>query len=740
MRRGGGRGSALGALAAVARALGIGLGRSDAVEQIGAALAARGPLVFVLDNLEQIARVIAPLITRWLTLAPELRVLATSRSVLGGVDEQIHQVLPLPFTAALQMFVLRARPGFSLTLENRGVVARLVRSLDRLPLALELAAACLNILSVGELERRLGQRLELLRDGLRDPQQRALRGALDQSWALLDDAHRSALSQCSVFRGGFDLSAAEGVLAGFDGSGPDAPPVIDVLTSLCADHLLRREDAPSGGGRYALLESIRVYAASHLDDPESARRRHSGYYARLGTAEQIRALHSAQGPEHRTKLEKELENLAAGARRGSGVDAVRCGCAALSVFLLRGPMAAGIALATEVLAGGERDADRARLLRLLAELQRLSGQSEAARRSYLRGLDSLGPEGDEICRANTMGGMGLLEHTDGELDAAETWFRGALALHRRAGNRLGEGIMERALGVLCHDTGDQADCEAHMLRGLAIQQEIGSRWQEGVLRSNLANYYRGWGRVAEALEQYAEALLAQREVGDQRGEGITLGNLGNLYNERGDLERADAHYAAAKEIHRAVGNRLSEAVAEINQAQVALKRGQLDTALERANAACAMTRGLDEPVMEAVFQIVLAEVQRAHGELDAARSSLSGALDFFLRRGLTRYEASALAALGEVALAAGEFQEAANLLGRAETRLREDERPLALALVRCAQGRLAMSLGEDPRPMRDEARQIAAALEASPESELGLALAAFPTPALSTPALPTTRD
>ena len=199
-------------VATTANALGISA-RSGLVEQIGHAIAGRGRCLMIFDNFEQVAETAEGTIGRWMTRAPRSRLIVTSRVVLDIAGEQGLFVEPLEADEARARFVERARTrtlSFRLTDQNRGAVDALVAGLDRLPLAIELVAARIRLMSPQQMLKRMGQRFRLLGAGRggASPRQATLRGTIDWSWGLLADWEQSALVQCAVFEDGFTLEAA----------------------------------------------------------------------------------------------------------------------------------------------------------------------------------------------------------------------------------------------------------------------------------------------------------------------------------------------------------------------------------------------------------------------------------------------------------------------------------------------------------------------------------------------------
>ncbi len=234
--------------AALSRALDAVVGSmrgGDRVLELGVALGRLGDALLVLDNLERLAGFGPETLGRWLRDAARVRFLVTSRVRLRLAGEVVHELGPLSLppdagagdlarSPAVQLFVERARtvrPSFALTPENAASIGDLVRQLDGIPLALELGASRMGVLSPARLLALLPRRLDVLSARIRDPaaRQGTLREAIDASWGLLEPWEQAALTQLSVFRGGFGLDAAEAVVRIGRPGERAAPPLLDVL-------------------------------------------------------------------------------------------------------------------------------------------------------------------------------------------------------------------------------------------------------------------------------------------------------------------------------------------------------------------------------------------------------------------------------------------------------------------------------------------------------------------------------
>jgi len=679
--------------------MGVPLTSRDPAGQLGGALRARGQALLMLDNLEQLEGA-AALIEGCLEAAPALRVLATSRARQGAAQEIAVEVGPLSPLAAGELFLRRgraaARPGAPLPhdirREDLALIGALVQRLDRLPLAIELAAARLGALSLGELSRRLTERFEagrlsLLRSGPADAAPRALRGALEWSWELLDGPAQRALARFSVFRGGFDLAAAE-ALSGGDGQ------ALDLLEVLVEGHLLRRERAARGAPtRYGLFESIRLFAAEKRAPGDGAAERHARHYAALG--EEARRPAAARS----RRLIQELENLLAGAARGATSPAAGCALAAMAALEMQGPFTAGVALADQLLTRDDlAEPLRARLLQQRGRLLHLAGDTRRARASLEAALAAHRAAGRRDQEGVTLGALGLLLQSSGQMDDAGARLREALAAHREVGRRAYEGVALCALGGLDHVQDRDASARAHYgaalraaraapLRALegvvrgnlglldkaagrwteaaahfeaarAIHREVGNRRSEAMVLANQGVLEQELGRPDAALARYGEALAAHRAVGDRRGEASVLTNLGALCRDAGQLEDALEHLEGSLELHRALGNHLAEGAALLNLGSLRRRAGQPEDALRCYRAGRAIFAATGKPSSEGNALNNEALALKDMGRLDEADDAIQGALSAYRAAGNRAGEILALSNQSGLLAARGELDAA----------------------------------------------------------------------------------
>jgi non-specific serine/threonine protein kinase len=553
-------------------------------------------LLLVLDNCEHLLDACAALADALLRACPGLRVLATSRAPLRFGGEALYHVpsLRLPPSGdeapgapapaggawadpaeAVRLFADRAAaalPGFAVTAENAAAVARICRQLDGLPLALELAAARVRALAVGDLAAQLDDCFRLLTGGSRaaPPRLQTLRAAVDWSYALLAPAERDLFARLSVFAGGFSLAAAEAV--GADPAGPAGQPgggvaghaVLGLLLGLVDQSLVVAEPLPDGSTRYRLLETLRQYAREALEALEAdgaaaaVRERHAAHFLAAAEAAAL----GLWGPEQaaaRRRLAAERDDLRAalawGLERGDGERGLRLALALgpfwrvygkgegqrwLEALLARGGAApaalrVGAMGFASQLAWWRGDHDRA--LALGEEAVALA-REQPDRRVLAQALHILG-------QAVGLGG-------GGDPERAAALFGESLALQRE--HRTGGGGVRSlyALGLLAQFRGEPARAVALVEEGLARNRRLGPRpvlTAMGLRHLGLLAYLQGQPERAEGLVR--QALARYRDLAQGESIAACLSDLARLASARGRAARAARLFGAAARQHEA---------------------------------------------------------------------------------------------------------------------------------------------------------------------------------------------
>lgn len=410
---------------------------------------------------------------------------------------------------AARLFVERAGaalPGFALTDENASAVAHLCYQLDGIPLAIELAAARVKVLSIEDMAQRLHDRLRLLTGGSRSalPRHQTLRGTLDWSYDLLSEAERVLFRRLAVFAGGWTLEGAEAVCPG---DGVTAGDVLDLLAQLVDKSLVLVEPNPERL-RYRLLETTRQYALERLVESAEAdvmRQAHSDFFVALAERADPE-LRGQRALEWMERLDREGDNLRATLQRAGERDdtetALRLVAALWDFWWMRGYLSEGQGWAEHT----------------------LSREGQAASRARGRALNAAG----------TIAGV------RGEFLRAESWLAESVATFRALQDAVG---VIRPLADLASTKwfqGDLSQAAALIDEALRIARTAGPSWELGYALYASGFQLANTGRDAEAIPLLEGAVAAYRGLSDRRGLAYSLLELGAVVRRQGDMPRAAA--------------------------------------------------------------------------------------------------------------------------------------------------------------------------------------------------------
>lgn len=632
-----------GICARVALALSVPLSPGNVVVQMSHVIGSRGDVLLVVDNFEQVAQFAEVTLGAWLAAAPGARFVVTSRELLKVAGESVFEVPPLRVperqeevrkAESVMLFVERARtarPGWELTPADEAAVADLVRQLDGMPLAIELAASRMGTMNPAQLVQRLPRRFDLLAGGERgaSDRQATLRGAIDWSWRSLTSQEAAVLAQCAVFRGGFTIEAAEAVvnLAHFE----DPPAVMEVLMTLRSKSLIRSY-YPRGeetDPRYGLYESIREYAFEKLQGTpieRAARERHARYFLELGSQLAVTADGNV---EQLDWLELERDNLYAVFQRS--VEAKETGPRALlavaaldPLLTLRGPFSHHLAMVDAAMERlGTEPASRAAALELRGRAKQARGKTIEAGEDYAEMLSLARQLEDVALEGRAEFYIGLVERLRGQRRDAQGHFERALMLLRQVKDRRMEGRTLSSLAVLLHELTLENDATAAYQRALEIHRSVGDRRYEGITLANLGVLQQAQGLLSQSRQQYEQALAIHRELGNRRSEGISHINLGDLNRDLEKFGAAGNHYTSALAILREVGARRFEGVALFSMGSWHQEQGQAQAAAARFREAMPLLSEADDRRYGGLSMAALAAAEAVLGH-DAAGDEALG--------------------------------------------------------------------------------------------------------------------
>jgi predicted ATPase len=497
------------------------------------------PVLLVLDNFEHLIQE-APTVAELLAMAPNLKILVTSRAALQVYGEHEFPVPPLgvpdlrstpPVDALMQfpavaLFVQRARaakPDFALDQQNASAVAEICARLDGLPLAIELAAARVKVLSPTAMRARLASRLQLLTGGARDlPQrQQTLRDAIDWSHDLLTPAEQRLFRRMSVFVGGCTLESMEAVCDAKQDLDLD---LLDGIASLVNKSLVQQQEQGSDEARFTMLETIREYAREKLKasaESELTRRAHAAYCLVLAE-EDVPEQSAGDGPGGLERFAAEHDNFRAALEwlieTGNAEWGLRLGSGLFRFWESRDYLAEG------------RD--------WLGKLLALPGAA-APTKPRLRSLFA----------------AGVLATEQGDYRAADAQIGESLAVAQQLHDKQGVAVALNALAVVAREQGGLPVAESLFEESLVLWRELGDRRAVARGLSNLANNAKLLGDYPRARSLHAECLAIFGELGDRTGVAWSLNYQGDAAHSQGDFELAQDLYRQALQIFRQTGDR-----------------------------------------------------------------------------------------------------------------------------------------------------------------------------------------
>lgn len=590
----------------------LGMAETLGVDEMARALESIDAVTVLLDDFDRLVGTAEPALETWCDAAPHLRWVITTRR-RPRIDAQVVEVGAMTPDEALALFEDRARqarPTFALDDAVTEVVRQLADELDRIPLAIELAAGRVHALGPAEILARLPQRFRILRG-----QQRTLQGAIELSWEMLDDAEQRTLAQCAVFRGGFSASAAEAVVE------LDDEWVVDVLAKLVDQSLLRSSATTEVAGevRFDMLTSIREFVGDRVEEVDAVRSRHARYY--LDTCrEWAHAADRRDGGDARARLELERDNLLAAfawatdpklivdlaltldktfrrhgthdtwrdvLARAATVATPQTSQAALveralgEFHLLSGDLAAAesaLERAAQSAVGAQEHVTLAWTVFLQGELQRRAGAVDDALDAHRRVVELAREHGLPALERMALGHSAACLVDVGELRAA----RSAIEEMERLGpgpNIRDEAYLLKRVAYAQHYLGNTDEHRRLTTDALRLARLSGDRRLEAVCIQGLGDAAFVCGDPDGARERWAEALVLHRTHGSGELEAALLGNLGSLEHRQGQLAAAREAYTAAIRLHRTVGARPYEAVVRFGLGVLELELGHLDDAI-----------------------------------------------------------------------------------------------------------------------------------------------------------------
>jgi len=612
--------------------------------------------LLILDNCEHLLVACAQLADTLLKNCPNLKILATSREGLGIPGEALYRVPSLSIpkveknieqlaeSESIRLFTDRARlsaSDFCLRMENIPTIAQICRRLDGIPLAIELAAARVNILSEEQIAARLNESFSLLTSNSRTKlaRQQTLQASIDWSWNLLSDSERVLLRRLSAFAGGWTLEAAESVCGD---EGIESEQVLDLMTQLMMKSLVVAERESGRERRYRLLEMIRQYAREKLvesGEEEKIRDCHLKYFLQLSETFEIEAIGPRQD-EWFIRAINERDNVRAALHWAN-----------------RTNLEVGLYIS-------------ARLLRYW-EISNL--------REGIQWLETFlnKPESKDfpLARAAALLTYGWLLTWLQRFTPARTATQESLSLFRTIGDRRGEIDSLISLANIAQFT-DTIDSGTEMLhQALTLSQALGDRWRQAQSLGFL-----GWDRrnPQQAFKNWEKAIELYREVGDQLSMANLLGLLSLFKVLNGDIEIGEKYLNEAMPLWESNSWTNMWEHIKTSQSLILLARGEFEQAYEVLQESLASAQKTGNRMSFLWQQVRLAYAALYSGNLGEAHDTFVEITKNFYRDGYTIGAVFGLEGIATLLVAIGKHEKAAQLIGWADATREQlhDNRPL----------------------------------------------------------------
>ena len=526
-------------------------------------------MLIVADNFEQILPA-APVLTELAKAAPDLKILVTSRARLHlsadsefvvpplGVPEVSGQnsLDELAVNESVRLFTERAQtanPNFSLSEENAANVAEICRRLEGLPLAIELAAARARVISPKVILEKLENRLQLLTGGARDlpVRQQTVRGTVEWSCELLDEAEKRLFRRLAVFAGGFTFETAEAVCGNKEYSKAEIK-VLDTLTSLLDKSLLVQKPQTDSEPRFRMLEVVREYALELLEvsgEAEAVHHNHAAYFLALGEkAEQH--LQGTESGKWLDLLEEEHDNLRAALQWSLENDA-------------------------------ETAARLAAALRFFWIFHSHLTEGRQCMKTALERADN----SSATVRIKLLNGIGISARNQGDYETARRMHEIILRDNQSPDNEREITLSIRCLGAIAMRQGDFPEARRFLERALVISRRLKDETEIGYSFAYLGTLARSEGDIARAYELISESFEIFKRSNNKEAVSASLSDLGFINYDQGNYEKAQSHFAEGLVMARSLRDKISISYFLDGFAALALRRGELQMAVRLAGAA-----------------------------------------------------------------------------------------------------------------------------------------------------------
>ena len=647
-------------------------------------------ILIILDTCEHIIEACAMLTEKLLTKCPKLKIIATSREALKCTGEQIHSILSLKTPnlkeeisteqltqyESVRLFIERAltvNQKFRVTNENAPSLAGICSQLDGIPLAIELAAARVKVLTVEKIYERLNSRFSLLTGGRRTalPRQQTLKALIDWSYDLLSEQEKILWSRLSVFNDGWTLESAEEICSD---DKVNKEEILDLLSLLVEKSIIIFDSEKE---RYRILESIRQYGEEKLKEVNEINKilsKHLYYFMELSESAEPK-LKGKEAQEWLEKLETEHGNLQTAIewslKNGDIEEGSRLAGAMRNFWEIRGLYFTGRRLLKSILSKmqGISNSSRAKALNSVGVLANRQGDYEQALKFYEESLRFSRKLGDKRSIASSLLGLGNVSHGQGDYEQALKFYEESLALQREIGDKYGIASSLNNLGNVSHSQGDYEQALKFYEESLIFSRKLGDKRGIAGSLNNLGSVSHNQGDYEQALKFYEESLALQREIGDKVGIAGSLNCLGNVSYNQGDYEQALKFFEENLFLRREMGDKRGIAESLNNLGAIAYNQGDYEQTRKYIEESLALHREIRDKISIALSLNNLGLLTYKQGDYEQAQKFYEESLALEREIGDKIGITNSIVGLAGIASIKNHSNQAVLLLGATETAL-----------------------------------------------------------------------
>ena len=633
-------------------------------------------ILIILDNCEQLINACALLTERLLSSCPKLKMISTSREAMNCGGEFTYRIPPLTQPdpnqnntpeeltqyESVRLFIERAlsvNPNFRVTNENAPALAEVCSRLDGIPLAIELAAARIKMLSIEKIYERLDDRFNLLTGGKRTalPRQQTLRALIDWSYDLLSENEKILWSRLSVFNGGWTLDAAEEVCSD---ETIDKNEILDLLSQLTEKSVIIYDNSKD---RYRILESIKQYGIEKLSDGKEIFLQHLNYFLKL--SEKAKPELIGENTKFWMQIIEADHNNFLSAIEWSVNNENKDKGAVISNLIgsfwsRTGQYSTGIRLVEIILesSGSLSKLLKGDMLNWIGNFRISLGDNEQAIKYLEKSLVLSKEIGDKRGIAESMLRLGNVTNSLGDFELAKNYYEDSLDNYKKIDSKSGIAAISLSLGNVALNQGDYGMAKKYNEESLFIFKEIGHKYGIALSIHNLGNVSLFLGDYELAKKYLEEGLDLLKEIGNKKGMAFSINFLGNIALNQGDFEQAKKNFEESLFIFKEIGNKDGIALSILSLGMILFNQGYSEKAKKYYEESLDIRKEIGEKngIAESVKNV--GHIAYVHGDYQQAKKYYKESLDIYKEIGSKSGIANSINSLGNIEFGQGDFEQA----------------------------------------------------------------------------------